>query len=162
VQGPQAHEDDRRRAVRVGDDAAVVFEGVAVDLGDHEGHVVFHSVIGTVVDDDGAAFDGLGAEGQGRAFFALGAGEKRDIDAVESVGGGFLHRVRAAINVEGPGAPRQDAQFGHGKFALIENTHHLDAHGAGAHHGHSVLFHDQSSGKRKTAGSGSVYYTNYA
>ena len=62
---------------------------------------------------------GMHLEYFGGAFFAFGAGEEGDVDAVKGLGGRFLDGVGTAVDVQGPGAARQDAEFLHGKFPLV-------------------------------------------
>ena len=87
VDRPQRHQCGDRRAVRLGDDALVVADAAAVDLGDHQRHVRVHAEGGGIVDDDGAGLDRdrrvlLGNAAAGR--------EQRDVDAVEGAVGEFL------------------------------------------------------------------------
>ena len=54
VHGPQRRDRDDRRAVRIGDDALVREDRVAIDLGNDERHAGIHAKRRRVVDDDRA------------------------------------------------------------------------------------------------------------
>src|ERR687895_224295 len=98
---PDAPEDRAQRhdrlhggAVRVGDDAAVVPEGIGVDLGHHERHVLIHAPLRGVVYDDRAGVHEARGPLSARARAGAEEGEVEALDGV--LGEGCDGEVRVA------------------------------------------------------------------
>ena len=103
VERRERHGHLNGRAIGTGDESLVVPEVLGVDLGNDQGHARVHAEIVAVVDDDGAALDGLPAELGRSAFFALGAREEGDLDAVEGAGATFFDLVLGRRRSPGAG-----------------------------------------------------------
>ena len=84
------------RAVRVCDDARVPRHVARVHLGNHQGHILIHAERARVIDHDGAR----GNHSLAHRLGNVGAcGEQRNIDALERLGGHFLHSKLTCGNV---------------------------------------------------------------
>ena len=90
------HGDDhlRGRAVRAGDDALVILNGLGIHFRNHQRHLGVHPPVAAFVDDDAAALDGPGDEVLGHR---IGRAADRQVDALERLGRQFLDRVLLAL-----------------------------------------------------------------
>ena len=91
VQRLQRLDHLRRRAVRTGNDALMLLDGVGIHFGDNKRNFLVHAPEAALVDDDAASLDGFRDELAGRIVWRAGDDQ---VDAVERLGHRFFDRVR--------------------------------------------------------------------
>jgi hypothetical protein len=87
VQGPEPHERDRGRAVRIGDDPLVAPQSLGIDLGNHKRDVGIHPERRTLVDDEASRLHCVGRQ---RTGDRTARGEERNVDIGKHAGLGLL------------------------------------------------------------------------
>ena len=118
---------------------------MAVDFRDDERDVRIHAEGRAVIDDDAAALDGFGGQGEGDG--AAGA-EDREIEAFEGFRLGFLDGPFLAavghLGACGAGGS-QGAEFGHGEVPLGHERQQFLTHRACHAHDADAICHVLSS-----------------
>ncbi len=147
VQGPDRHDADDGRAVRVRDDAFVLLDLLRVDLGDHQRRRGVHAKRRGIVHDHRARLGRRRSE----LLAARAAGaEQRDIDACEAVLRQHLNRIFLALEGDfltlGAAAGKHLERIER-EVALFEDTEEFLTDGAGhpcdcqmTSHVHTLLF----------------------
>jgi hypothetical protein len=131
VYRPKRYESDDRRAIRIGDEAAMGFDRRRIDLRHDQRDIGFHPKCRRVVDDDCAAADG---PGRIIARDAAAGREQGQIDAGEAA---FRERLDGDLTIgEGQYPTRrarrpEEAQFRDRKFAVCQHAQQFAADGAG-------------------------------
>ncbi len=134
VQRLERHHHLDGRAIRIGDDAALLIERdrLRIDLGHDQRHVLVHAELRGVVDHHRA---GLGGTRRMDRRDLGARREQRDVDALEIEGveiAHLEHRVVAERDLAADRARRGDGMdLGGRKLAFGENTQHLAADIAG-------------------------------
>jgi len=62
VQGPNRHNGNNRRAIRVGNNALVLVNVLRIDFRHNQRHIRVHAEGGGIIDDDGSGFDSRGGK----------------------------------------------------------------------------------------------------
>ena len=131
VQWMQGHEGDRGRAIRVGNDAAVVFHILAVDFGNDEWHLGHHPKSRGIIDHDRAAIHGgFGVVARNSAAGA----EKGDVDVAEGVERERFNGVSFATKFEGftrRAGRGEEAEACDGKVAALHDAEHFHSDRSG-------------------------------
>ena len=132
VKRVQSQERDGRRAVRICNNATVVFDIRPIDFGNDKRHIVRHTEGGGIVHHHGAT--GHGRMGEVARDGTAGA-EEGDVDAFERIQMQRLHRDFLAAEGEGfsSGAGGcQKAEAGDGEVAAFHNAEHFHSDCAGS------------------------------